>query len=266
MTQPPGWPPQGGYGPPQQPPQPPQYPGPYTPQPPAQAPGQAPNPYATPAQQPQPPYGQPPNYQPPYGAYPPPPPPPPGSGGGRNRTGIVIAAVVAAVVLVGGGVYLATSGGGGDDNKPLADKSTSAPPSESASTEGAVDPGSDETGSGGDYGDTGDGTATPPATGVVGQWQDDTNKTLTIGSRYASGDYKGDYPLSYIDPGTAGKGILTGMGTDRSDGSFRMVLKPMSSQSSTGNDYISATVTRSGDNVDIKWDDGGTDTLAYVGE
>ncbi len=227
MTQPPGWPPQGGYGPPPPPQPPPQYPGPYT----------APVP----------------NYGAPYGTYPPPPPAPPG----RNRAAIVVASVVAAVVLIGGGVYLATNNGdsAGNDTKPLADKSTSAPPSESASTEDTADPSSDE---------TGDGTVTPPATGVVGQWQDDTDKTLTVGTEYTSGDYVGDCPLSYIDPG--GKGILTGMGTDRSDGSFRMVLKPMSTESSSGDGYISATVTRSGDSVDITWDDGGTDTLAYVGE
>lgn len=226
MTQPPGWPPQGGYGPPPPPPpqQPPRYPGSYGP----------------------PPV---PNYGVPYGTYPPPPPTPPG----RNRAAIVVASVVAAVVLIGGGVYFGTNNGdgGANDSKPLADKNTSAPPSESASTADTVDPSSDV-------------TVAPPATGVVGQWQDETDKTLTIGAEYTSGDYVGDYPLSYIDPG--GKGILTGMGTDRSDGSFRMVLKSMSTESSSGDGYISATVTRSGDSVDITWDDGGIDTLAYVGE
>ena len=296
MTQPPGWPPQppqdgpggpqqppqDGYGYPQQPsPQPP-YPGPYSPppqqQPPGQAPGQAPNPYAT--QQPPPPYGAPP--QPPYGAQPQPPygapyggyPPQPPTGGGRGKgkLALVIGAAVAAVVLIGGGIYLVTSGGDGGDGKPLSDKSVSAQPSASSATDDAEaaddteepsvdtsdasDPATDDT-----YGDD-DESVTAPATGFKGQWQDDDNKTLTVGSKYTSGEYKGKYALSYIDAG--GKGILTGLGMDRSDGSFRMVLAPMGSEDE--DDYTAATLSRSGDSVVIKWDDGGSDTLAYVGE
>ncbi|MEU5598120.1 hypothetical protein [Streptomyces sp. NPDC020298] len=253
MTQPPGWPPPQQQQPPQQP-----YPGPYSPQPPAQAPGQVPNPYAT-----QPAYGGPygaGQYGGPgqYGAYPPPPPPPPGGGGReKKKLALIVSGAAAAVLLIAGGVYFATNG---DDkpNKPLAQVSESAEatPTPSASetppeTDAPSDP-SDED------------TATAPATGFQGQWQDDANKTLTIGDKYNSGTYKGKYALSYIDPG--GKGILTGLGMDRSDGTFRMVLKPMSTQSTKGDDYLAATLTRSGDSVNIKWDDGGSDTLAYVGD
>ncbi|MFI5685651.1 hypothetical protein [Streptomyces sp. NPDC051636] len=255
MTQPPGWPPQGGYGAPQQPQQPP-YPGPYAPQPPAQAPGQVPgqvpNPYAA-----QPAYG---GGQ--YGAYPPPPP----ESGGRNKRkpALVVAGAVAAVALIGGGIYLATSDGGSNgNNKPLAHVSESVDPSASSSptdaTEGPEDPSEEESSPASD-----DATATAPATGFQGQWQDDDNKTLTIGEEYTAGDYKGKHPLSYIDAG--GKGILTGLGVDRGDGTFRLVLSPMSTKSAKEDDYVAATLTRSGGSVDIEWDDGGSDTLAYVGE
>ncbi|WP_406444974.1 hypothetical protein OHB14_38560 [Streptomyces sp. NBC_01613] len=254
MTQPPGWPPQGGYGP-QQPPQQPPYPGPYSPPPAAQPPGQIPNPYAT-----QQPYG--------YGGYQPA--PEQGSGGSnKGKVAALVVGAVAAVVFIGGGIYLATNGGGDDGGKPAADRSVSASPSASSSAQDTDDsttePSDPATDDGSDYGDTGDDTnGTAPATGFQGQWQDDDNKTLTIGAKYTTGDYTGKYPMSYIDPG--GDGILTGMGMDRSDGSFRMALSPMSTTSTSGDDYKAATLTRSGDSVVITWDDGGSDTLAYVGE
>ncbi|MFF4400107.1 hypothetical protein [Streptomyces sp. NPDC001480] len=248
MTQPPGWPP------PQQP-----YPGPYSPQPPAQAPGQAPNPYAT-----QPAYGGP--YgagqyagggQ--YGAYPPPPPPPPPGGGARDKRklALIVSGAAAAVLLIAGGVYLATNG---DDkpNRPLAQVSESATATATA-TSTPTDEAPDQ-----DTESPSDSATAAPATGFQGQWQDDANKTLTIGEKYNSGTYKGKHALSYIDPG--GKGILTGLGMDRSDGTFRMVLKPMSTESTKKDDYLTATLKRSGDSVNIEWDDGGSDTLAYVGE
>ncbi|MGW7254833.1 hypothetical protein [Streptomyces sp. NPDC054834] len=249
MTQPPGWPP------PQQP-----YPGPYSPQPPAQAPGQVPNPYAT-----QPAYGG------PYGAgqyggggqygpYPPPPPPPGGGARHKRKLALIVSGAAAAVLLIGGGVYLATNGGD-KPNKPLAQASESATATDTP-TDDAPDQSSETPSDSSDSSD--EDTATAPATGFQGQWQDDANKTLTIGEKYNSGSYKGKYALSYIDPG--GEGILTGLGMDRSDGTFRMVLKPMSTEGTKKDDYLAATLKRSGDSVNIKWDDGGSDTLAYVGE
>ncbi|MFG3047647.1 PQQ-binding-like beta-propeller repeat protein [Streptomyces sp. NPDC048241] len=135
MSQPPGQPPQGGFGPPQnQPPQgqPPQAPPPQggfgaPQQPPVQggfgAP-QSPPPqpsYGYP-QQPPGPYGQPGPYGPPpgapYGTYPQYP-GAPGKPPGRKRTALIAGAVVAALLLVGGTVY-AVTGGGGDDDKPVA--------------------------------------------------------------------------------------------------------------------------------------------------
>jgi hypothetical protein len=273
MTYPPGQPPQDGYGTPQQP-----YPGPYSPpQQPPGPPGQTPNPYATqpqPQPQPQPPsqpqpyggqpqYGTPPpNYGPPYGSYP----PPPGGGNGdgrpKGRLALIRGSAVAAVVLIGGGVYFATSGGEADDNKPKADKSVSAQPSASSTTEDVDEPTAEESDPVDDTGDDpSDDSATPPdATGFEGQWQDEAGKTLTIGEKYTSGDYKGKYSASYIDPG--GEGILAGLGADRSDGSFRIALKPFDSKSD--DDVLSGTLTRSGDAVDIAWDDGGSDTLDWA--
>ncbi|MFJ9905061.1 PQQ-binding-like beta-propeller repeat protein [Streptomyces sp. NPDC101152] len=141
MAQPPGQPPQGGFGPPQdQPPQgafgapPPPLGPPAAPQPGygyPQAPHQQPGPYAQPG-----PYGRPP--QPgPYGRQPgyghPPQPQYPGGPGRtplKSRTGLVIAAAVAALAVVGGTVY-AVTGGGSDGKKPVAGKSDGARPSAS---------------------------------------------------------------------------------------------------------------------------------------
>ncbi|MFB7779326.1 outer membrane protein assembly factor BamB family protein [Streptomyces bauhiniae] len=116
--QPPQGQPQGGFGAPQQPPpqggfgapQPPP-PGYGYPQQPPPPPGygypqQPPGPYAQPG-----PYGQ-----APYGTYPGAPGKPPG---GRKRTALIAGAVAVALLLVGGTVYAVTRGGG-DDDKPVA--------------------------------------------------------------------------------------------------------------------------------------------------
>ncbi|MGW3336795.1 PQQ-binding-like beta-propeller repeat protein [Streptomyces sp. NPDC001009] len=167
MSQPPGQPPQGGFGPPQnQPPQgqPPQGPPPQggfgaPQQPPPQggfgAPQQPPPGYGYP-QQPQPgygypqqppgPYGQPGPYSQAPGPYGPPPGAPygthphpgtPGGPSGKKRTALVAGSVAAALLLVGGTVYAVTSGGG-DDGKPVAhptgDTHNSASPTTSADT------------------------------------------------------------------------------------------------------------------------------------
>ncbi|MGA5652665.1 PQQ-binding-like beta-propeller repeat protein [Streptomyces seoulensis] len=114
-------PPQGGFGAPQQPP--PGYGYPQQPPPPPGYgyPQQPPGPYAQPG-----PYGQ-----APYGAYPQPGGPgrPPGN---KKRTALIAGAVAVALLLVGGTVYAVTSGGG-DDDKPVAhpsgDSKQSASPS-----------------------------------------------------------------------------------------------------------------------------------------
>ncbi|WP_326582418.1 hypothetical protein OG889_27530 [Streptomyces sp. NBC_00481] len=279
MTQPPGQPPYDGYGaqPPQQP-----YPGPYTPPPggqvpgqapaPGQVPGQPPNPYATAPQQPygtapQQPYGAPgmpgaPNYGPQYGGYPPPPPP---SGGSGGKVALIVVAAVAALAVIGGGVFLLTSDGDDESTaKPgqsvSAQASESESPSESEATEEATDEATTPDG-GLDDG----GSSTAPAKGVEGQWQDDEARTLTIGAEQTTGEGKGQHPLSYIDM-VGGKGIMTGVGAYRDDNNFRMALTPMASKNVSDDDVTFATVRRSGDDVVITWEAGGTDTLSYVGE
>ncbi|MFF6780316.1 hypothetical protein [Streptomyces sp. NPDC012510] len=283
MTQPPGQPPHDGYGsqPPQQP-----YPGPYTPPSAGQVPGQPPNPYSTAPQQPygaggQPPYGGAPGapgmpgapgapqygaqYPASYGGYPPPPPP---SGGSGGKVALIIVAVVAALAVIGGGIFLLT--GGDDDTTAKPEPTASATATESPTpTEEATD---DATGDATDEGtgtpdgglDDG-GSTTAPAKGVEGQWQDDEARTLTIGAEQTTGDGKGQHPLSYIDM-VGGKGILTGVGAYRDDNNFRMALTPMASKDVKDEDVTFATVRRSGDDVVITWEGGGTDTLSYVGE
>ncbi|MBW8796156.1 MAG: PQQ-binding-like beta-propeller repeat protein [Streptomyces sp.] len=125
MTQPPGQPPQGAFGAPQQPPAqgafgaPPPQPGYGYPQQPA------PGPYATPG-----PYGPQPGYgyaqqQPQYPGGPGMP-PPPGGGGGRGpfrgKPALIVAAAVAGLLVVGGTVYALTADGGGG-RKPVARQS-----------------------------------------------------------------------------------------------------------------------------------------------
>ncbi|MEI5523824.1 hypothetical protein WB401_32580 [Streptomyces brasiliscabiei] len=272
MTQPPGQPPYDGYGaqPPQQPPYPGQYPAPGQYPPPGQAPGQPPNPYATAPQQP---YGAPgmpgapgapgaSNYGPQYGGYPPPPPP---SGGSGGKVALIIVAAVAALAVLGGGVFLLTSDSDDSDTaRPgpgvSASASDSGSPSEEASDE-ATEEVSDTPDGGLDDG----GSTVAPAKGVEGQWQDDEARTLTIGAEQTTGEAKGQHPLSYIDM-VGGKGIMTGVGKYRDDNNFRMALTPMASKDVSDDDITFATVRRSGDDVVITWEAGGTDTLSYVGE
>ncbi|MFM9593234.1 hypothetical protein ACKI1J_27530 [Streptomyces scabiei] len=265
MTQPPG-PPYDGYG--QQPPQQP-YPGPYTP--PGQAPGRPPNPYATVPQQPyggggQPLYGAPgapgaPPYGPQYGGYPPPPPP---SGGG-GKVALIIVAAVAALAVIGGGVFLLAGDGDGTDTARPG-RSASASVSESPEeSEEATDEATEEATGTPDGGLDDGGSSTAPAKGVEGQWQDDEARTLTIGAEQTAGQAKGQHPLSYIDM-VGGKGIMTGVGKYRDDNNFRMALTPMASKNVSDDDVTFATVRRSGDDVVITWEAGGTDTLSYVGE
>ncbi|MFE5038709.1 hypothetical protein [Streptomyces sp. NPDC056683] len=147
MSQPPGQPPQGAFGAPQDPPPPgggfgpPQQPPaqggfgapqgmpPLPPQPPHQPqPGYgypqqpAPGPYGSPGPYgPQPGYGYP-QQQPQYPGGPGMPPPPGGGGRGpfKGKPALVVAAAVAGLLVVGGTVYAVTSGGGG---KPVARQS-----------------------------------------------------------------------------------------------------------------------------------------------
>ncbi|MEW1774753.1 PQQ-binding-like beta-propeller repeat protein [Streptomyces sp. NPDC086777] len=170
MTQPPGRPPQGAFGAPQDQPPPgggfgaPQQPPaqgafgapqggpPLPPQPPHQPqPGYgypqqpAPGPYGTPGPYgPQPGYGYP-QQQPQYPGGPGMP-PPPGGGGGRGpfrgKPALIVAAAVAALLVVGGTVYAVTSGGHGG-GKPVAGQSD-----DPRASGGPVDPG-DGSGDGG---------------------------------------------------------------------------------------------------------------------
>ncbi|MFD4602049.1 hypothetical protein ACFWPQ_28970 [Streptomyces sp. NPDC058464] len=157
MTQPPGQPPHGafgapqdqpppggGFGAPQQPPaqggfgapapqpQPQPQPGYGYPQQPAYAPGpyaQPTGPYSAPGPGPVPgPYGPQPGYgyppqQPPYPGGPGGPGTPPPSGGGpfKGKPALIVAAAVAGLLVVGGTVYALT--GEGDGKKPVAQQS-----------------------------------------------------------------------------------------------------------------------------------------------
>ncbi|TQE15184.1 hypothetical protein Sipo8835_46200 [Streptomyces ipomoeae] len=301
MTQPPGQPPYDDYGA-QQPPQPQQpYPGQYPPPPaPGQAPGQPgqpgyggqpgqpgyggqpgqpgqqPNPYATGPQQPygaggQPPYGAPgapgapgmPDYGAQYGGYP----PPPSGGSNGGKIALIVVAAVAALAVLGGGIFLLTSGGD-DEAVAKPGQSVSAQASEIESESPTEEPTDDATTTpdGGSIGGTDDdSTGTPPAKGVEGQWQDDEARTLTIREEELSGGEDGQHALSYIDL-VGGKGILSGVGAYRDENSFRMALRPLASPDVADEDIIYGTARRDGDDVVITWDDGGTDTLSYVGK
>jgi hypothetical protein len=199
-----------------------------------------------------------PNYGQQYGGYPPSPPPSSGSGG---KVALIIVAVVAALAVLGGGVFLLTSGGDSESTAtPEQSVSAQATESETPTGEptGEASPTPDE-------GDAGGEAATPPGRGVEGQWQDDEARTLTIGEEQTAGDLKGQHPLSYIDM-IGGKGIMTGVGKYRDENNFRMALRPMASEDVSDEDITFATVRRSGDDVVIAWEDGGSDTLSYVGE
>jgi hypothetical protein len=202
-----------------------------------------------------------PNYGPQYGGYPPPPPP---SGGG-GKVALIIVAAVAALAVIGGGVFLLTDDGD-DTDTARPGRSVSASASESPEeSEEATDEATEAATGTPDGGLDDGGSSTAPATGVEGQWQDDEARTLTIGAEQTAGQAKGQHPLSYIDM-VGGKGILTGVGKYRDDNNFRMALTPMASKNVSDDDVTFATVRRSGDDVVITWEAGGTDTLSYVGE
>ena len=59
---------------------------------------------------------------------------------------------------------------------------------------------------------------------------------------------------------------LTGVGAYRDENNFSMALTPMASKDVSDEDVTFATVRRSGDDVIITWEAGGTDRLSYVGE
>jgi hypothetical protein len=204
-----------------------------------------------------------PNYGSQYGGYPPPPPP---SGGGGGKVALIVVAAVAALAVIGGGIFLLTSNGDdGSTAKPGQSVSAQASESESPSeSEEATEEATDEATTP-DGGLDDGGASTAPAKGVEGQWQDDEARTLTIGAEQTTGEGKGQHPLSYIDM-VGGKGIMTGVGAYRDDNNFRMALTPMASKDVSDDDVTFATVRRSGDDVVITWEAGGTDTLSYVGE
>jgi hypothetical protein len=250
--QPPQQSPQQPQEPPQQPTQPPPGAGyPSQPQQPPQQ-GQFGQPYGYPG-----PYGQ---QQPGYG-YPPPPPPAPSNSG--KITAIVAAAVVA-LLLVAGGVYVVLSGGDSDD---VADPKASKSPTPEASSEFSGEPTGLPTDipSSAPTGDFGDPTPGPHSKedGFKGQWQDDGGKTLTIGDKLPSGGSEaGKYPVSYIDPG--GDGFCIGLGDERSGGSrFRIAVRCGTGE---GGKNIAGNSKQDGDSITITWDEGGSDTLDWIGQ
>jgi hypothetical protein len=265
MTQPPqdssGGPESTGEQPPQQPPQPPQQP----PQPPPGA-GYPSQPQQPPQQGPYgPPYGYPGPYgqqQPGYGYPPPPPPPPRPSSAGKIAA--IVAAAVAALLLVAGGVYLALNG---DDSDDVADPKTSKSPTPEASSEFTGEPTGLPTdiptsAPTGDFGDLSPGPHSKED-GFKGQWQDDGGKTLTIGEKLPSGGREaGKNPVSYIDPG--GDGFCIGLGEERSGGKqFRIAVRCGTGE---GGKNIAGNSKQDGDSLTITWDDGGSDTLDWIGQ
>jgi hypothetical protein len=269
MTQPPGPPPQGGFGPPSpngpqpgqpdQPWQPPAGPpGPPGPPPEGgygypQAPGQAPQ---MPGPPPAAPYGQ-----PPYGALGGFPPPPGGPGGGTGSGGkiaAIIAGAVALLALLGGGVYLAVDSGDGGHDSVVAGPSTSALPTEGTDTGG---------GSGGTL-PTGDPTGDPPAdTGgsgktapsgddFRGQWLRG-DKVLTIADKFTVGPHAGKFNLNWIED--AGGKLCMGYGAMQGHDLHLIV--------SCSGQNVTATVHKiaADQGVEVSWDDGTTDDLDYYG-
>lgn len=176
-------------------------------------------------------------------------------------------AVVAVLAVIGGGVFLLTSNGDDTDTAGPG-QSVSATPTDAESPDESQDATDEATQEATDTPDGGlddGGSSTAPAKGVEGQWQDDELRTLTIGAEQTAGEAKGQHPLSYIDM-AGGKGIMTGVGKYRDDNNFRMALTPMASKDVSDDDITFGTVRRSGDDVVITWEEGGTDTLSYVGE
>lgn len=263
MTQPPGPPPQGGYGPPpppngppgpqwQPPAGPPPQGGAYGyPQSPEQAPkmpGQ-PGPYP-----PQPPYGTPP------GGFPPPPPGGPGSGNG-GKIAMIIAGAVALLVLLAGGVYLAV---GDDGEDVVANPTASADPTAGTGggtgtttepTDGpADDPGTEPTSN--PFDDGGSGSA-PAGDDFRGQWTA-TGKVLTIGEKFEYGAHAGKYNLNWIEAG-GGAGICIGFGEMRGHDLHLTVTCHGKEVAAT------ARKTSDGQGVVLTWDDGSTDSLSWKG-
>lgn len=267
----------------------PQYPGRQPPPPPQQPPQQPPHGYGYPGGQPPPPPQQAPQHAPqqpqsgqPYGypgpgtgpyGQPPVPPPPPGYGypprppggpaGSKRNLAILIGVSVVALLLVVGGVWLMVGndddGGGGDAKEPAA-PSASPSPSSSPTDPSTGLPTDEPTGAPTDFGRD---TPAPHSKedGFKGQWQDDENKTLTIGEELKSGKAAGKNSVSYIDPG--GDGFCMGLGQEQSAGSvFRVALK-----CGSGDDekYISGNSRQDGDSLTITWDKGGSDTLDWIG-
>lgn len=167
--------------------------------------------------------------------------------------------------MIGGGIFLLTSNGD-DETTAKPGQSVSATATESESpTEEPTDEATDTATTTPDGGLDDGGSSVAPATGVEGQWQDDEARTLTIGAEQTTGEGKGQHPLSYIDM-VGGKGIMTGVGAYRDENSFRIALTPMASKDVADEDITFGTVRRSGNDVIITWEAGGTDRLSYVGE
>ncbi|MFI2432538.1 PT domain-containing protein [Streptomyces sp. NPDC018693] len=171
-----------------------------------------------------------------------------------------------ALVLVVGGVVLATKGG--DDGGVQSDSTVSASPtaSESASGEPTDEPSSEPSDEPIDEpsdepsDDPLDAPGPAPATGFVGQWRETGGVLLTVGEKYASGEYAGKHHVNIIG---SEEGILVGIGADVSGGAFRIAVAPYGSEDK--GELRAGTCTRVGDAVKIAWDKGGTDTLDWVG-
>ncbi len=262
MTQPPGPPPQGGFGPP--PPNGPPPGGQW--QPPAGPPAQGSYGYPQSPEQPtlipgqQAPYGQQPYGAP--GGYPPPPPGGPSSGSG-GKIAVIIAGAVALLALLAGGVYLAVGGHDGK-NPVVAEPSASADPTAGTDTGGSSggttqptdDPAADPTSDPFDTSGGGSGDA-PAGDDFRGQWTSD-GKVLTIGDKLEFGEHAGKFNLNWIELG-GGKGLCLGYGEMQGHDLHLTVT-------CDGKD-VSATARKisSGQGVTLSWDDGATDDLTYEG-
>ena len=185
----------------------------------------------------------------------------------------VIGGAAVLLALIGGGVHLAVGDDGGKEpaaggaSPGPSDTSASDPAGEPTAEPEPTDDPLDEYDGSGESGEPGDSEAPagpPPADedDFRGQWQsDEGGQTLTVGATVDSGQMKGRNAVSWVDPG--GAGLCIGFGENQSRG-FRVAVK-----CGQGDDeeYLGGTATKSsgGESVSLRWDEGGTDTLDWIG-
>ncbi|PJE96026.1 hypothetical protein CUT44_19710 [Streptomyces carminius] len=184
---------------------------------------------------------------------------------------LIVGGAVVLLALIGGGTYLAVRDDGNDGKQPAAGTSVSPEPTGSSASDPAAEPSAEPEATDDplagdpteDAEDTEEPVGPPPADrgDFLGQWQADAGQTLTIGAKLDSGEMKGKNSAIWIDPD--GEGLCLGVGQNQGD-DFRLAVR-----CGRGEDekYLAATATKSpdGDSISLKWDEGGTDELAWNG-